>query len=270
MVSTETPSSSRPPVPARSETACHAPTFPHVTDPQVNNAGALGLTPYGGHLTGGIAGLTGRMTVRRTSVVHGLAVGRRCPPRTLHIGLALSRLRRRKKLLGARHRRYRRRCCASNHDAFRRRSHGAPPGHLRAAGAEGRRSGRVRAGKSRLDRNRVRAGVPHPSGTNAERIAFFLGRKPRQALSPNVQPERLIAARTESEAKNFSASLERNLEKVLAHDDLPLEVLLHGGCPHLGGDGGVIAGHEVRQHERLHLGSLRDPAHVLGKGMAVL
>jgi hypothetical protein len=52
-----------------------------------------------------------------------------------------------------------------------------------------------------LDRNQVLAGVPHPSGANAERIAFFLGRKARQALSPQVRPERLIAARTELEAK---------------------------------------------------------------------
>jgi len=57
------------------------------------------------------------------------------------------------------------------------------------------------AEKARLDRNRVLAGVPHPSGANAERIAFFLGRKARQALSPKVQPERLITARTELEAK---------------------------------------------------------------------
>lgn len=57
------------------------------------------------------------------------------------------------------------------------------------------------AEKARLDRNRVLAGLPHPSGANAERIAFFLGRKPRKALSPKVQPERLITARTELEAK---------------------------------------------------------------------
>ena len=36
------------------------------------------------------------------------------------------------------------------------------------------------AGKVGLDRNQVLAGVPHPSGANAERIAFFLGRKARQ------------------------------------------------------------------------------------------
>jgi hypothetical protein len=57
------------------------------------------------------------------------------------------------------------------------------------------------AEKARLDRNRVLTGLPHPSGANAERIAFFLGRKARQALSPQVRPERLIAARTELKAK---------------------------------------------------------------------
>ena len=44
-------------------------------------------------------------------------------------------------------------------------------------------------------------GLPHPSGANAQRSAFFLGRKERQALSPQVRPERLIAARTELKAK---------------------------------------------------------------------
>lgn len=54
---------------------------------------------------------------------------------------------------------------------------------------------------TRLDDNRVLVGLPHPSGANAERIAFFLGRKPRDALSAKVDPERLIAARTELKAK---------------------------------------------------------------------
>jgi hypothetical protein len=57
------------------------------------------------------------------------------------------------------------------------------------------------AEKSRLDHNRVLVGLPHPSGANAERIAFFLGRKAQHALSAKVRPERLIAARAELEAK---------------------------------------------------------------------
>jgi hypothetical protein len=42
---------------------------------------------------------------------------------------------------------------------------------------------------------RVLSGLPHPSGANAERIAFFLGSKPREALSNKVSPHKLIAAR---------------------------------------------------------------------------
>lgn len=52
-----------------------------------------------------------------------------------------------------------------------------------------------------LDQSRVLAGLPHPSGANAERIAFFLGRKPREMLSSKVNPDRLIAARAELETK---------------------------------------------------------------------
>ncbi|MGU3499446.1 hypothetical protein [Mycobacterium sp. C31M] len=52
------------------------------------------------------------------------------------------------------------------------------------------------AAQTGLDRNRVLAGMPHPSGANAERVAFFLGRKPREMLSNRVEPERIIAART--------------------------------------------------------------------------
>jgi len=47
----------------------------------------------------------------------------------------------------------------------------------------------------------VLSGLPHPSGANAERIAFFLGRKPKEALSTKVRPEQVIAARTELKAK---------------------------------------------------------------------
>jgi hypothetical protein len=52
-----------------------------------------------------------------------------------------------------------------------------------------------------LDTSRVLSGLPHPSGANAERIAFFLGRKPREHLSDKVEPERLIAARATLQAK---------------------------------------------------------------------
>ncbi|KQQ44619.1 hypothetical protein ASF58_20830 [Methylobacterium sp. Leaf125] len=51
------------------------------------------------------------------------------------------------------------------------------------------------AAQGRLDRRQVLAGLPHPSGANAERVAFFLGRKRREELSSKVNPEKLLAAR---------------------------------------------------------------------------
>lgn len=36
----------------------------------------------------------------------------------------------------------------------------------------------------------VLRGIPHPSGSNAERIAYFLGRKPRENLSSKTNPDR--------------------------------------------------------------------------------
>ena len=41
----------------------------------------------------------------------------------------------------------------------------------------------------------VLQGLPHPSGANAERIAYFLGRKPRHLLSMKTRPEGLDAGR---------------------------------------------------------------------------
>lgn len=43
--------------------------------------------------------------------------------------------------------------------------------------------------------DRVLSGLPHPSGANAERIAYFLGRKPRTALSNKTNPHELDVAR---------------------------------------------------------------------------
>lgn len=45
--------------------------------------------------------------------------------------------------------------------------------------------------------SRVLAGLPHPSGANAERIAYFLGRKDRASLSAKTAPEKLDQAREE-------------------------------------------------------------------------
>ncbi|MER8661310.1 hypothetical protein NKH34_09235 [Mesorhizobium sp. M1148] len=45
-----------------------------------------------------------------------------------------------------------------------------------------------------IPQSRVLDGLPHPSGANAERIAYFLGRKRRDALSAKTDPLSLDAA----------------------------------------------------------------------------
>lgn len=52
------------------------------------------------------------------------------------------------------------------------------------------------AGCGLLDRNRILDGLPHPSGANAERIAYFLGKKNRDALSSKTNPEKLDKAKS--------------------------------------------------------------------------
>lgn len=46
-----------------------------------------------------------------------------------------------------------------------------------------------------LDPDRILEGLPHPSGQNGERVAYFLGRKARAALSTKTRPEPLDEAR---------------------------------------------------------------------------
>jgi hypothetical protein len=46
-----------------------------------------------------------------------------------------------------------------------------------------------------LDPTRILAGLPHPSPANAERIAYFLGRKARDKLSLKTDPDKLDRAR---------------------------------------------------------------------------
>jgi len=46
-----------------------------------------------------------------------------------------------------------------------------------------------------LRADRVLTGMPHPSGANAERISFFLGRKPREQLSRKTRPDLIEQAR---------------------------------------------------------------------------
>lgn len=49
------------------------------------------------------------------------------------------------------------------------------------------------AARGDLDRTNVLAGLPHPSGANAERIAYFLGRKARENLSVKTNPDKIDA-----------------------------------------------------------------------------
>ena len=51
------------------------------------------------------------------------------------------------------------------------------------------------ADQGAIDRKRILDGLPHPSGANAERIAYFLGRKNRSALSAKTNPDKLDMAR---------------------------------------------------------------------------
>lgn len=51
------------------------------------------------------------------------------------------------------------------------------------------------AGQGLLDRSRIFDGLPHPSGANAERIAYFMGRKARAELSAKTNPDKLDEAR---------------------------------------------------------------------------
>ena len=52
-----------------------------------------------------------------------------------------------------------------------------------------------------MEASRVLEGLPHPSGANAERVAYFLGRKERELLSPKTNPDTLDAARRDLVAK---------------------------------------------------------------------
>lgn len=48
------------------------------------------------------------------------------------------------------------------------------------------------AGRGHLDPSRIIAGMPHPSGLNAERIAVFLGRKDPASVSRQTNPTKLL------------------------------------------------------------------------------
>lgn len=56
-------------------------------------------------------------------------------------------------------------------------------------------------GRGVLSDDKVLHGLPHPSGANAERIAYFLGRKPRERLSLKTNADLLDRARERLSAK---------------------------------------------------------------------
>jgi len=55
--------------------------------------------------------------------------------------------------------------------------------------------------KGVIDGSRVLDGMPHPSGANAERIAYFLGKKKREELSAKTNPDKLDSAKATMMAK---------------------------------------------------------------------
>ncbi len=57
-----------------------------------------------------------------------------------------------------------------------------------------------------ITHDQILDGLPHPSGANAERISYFLGRKPRHLLSTKTSPDVLDAARARLRQKVEAAS----------------------------------------------------------------
>jgi hypothetical protein len=53
------------------------------------------------------------------------------------------------------------------------------------------------ADQGAIDRSRILDGLPHPSGANAERIAYFLGRKEKAELSVKTNPTKLDEAKAQ-------------------------------------------------------------------------
>ena len=53
------------------------------------------------------------------------------------------------------------------------------------------------ADKGIIDHRRILQGLPHPSGANAERIAYFLGKKAKKDLSEKTDPSKLDQAKAE-------------------------------------------------------------------------
>lgn len=65
------------------------------------------------------------------------------------------------------------------------------------------------AGRGLLDEARILHGLPHPSGANAERIAYFLGRKDRSALSSRTNGGQIDADRLALREKMAALGMHR-------------------------------------------------------------
>lgn len=57
------------------------------------------------------------------------------------------------------------------------------------------------AGHLNISKDRILTGLPHPSGANAERIAFFLGRKSLEYISNKVNADSILTSRNQLNAK---------------------------------------------------------------------
>lgn len=62
------------------------------------------------------------------------------------------------------------------------------------------------SGKGFMAEDRILEGLPHPSGANAERIAYFLGRKGRGELSAKTNAEKLDEARIKLQSRVLALS----------------------------------------------------------------
>src|SRR5258708_3696469 len=69
-------------------------------------------------------------------------------------------------------------------------------------------------GRGLLDRRQVLQGLPHPSGANAERISYFIGRKSRDLLSAKTNPGTLDAALGTLRAQVQSVSMSHGRYRV--------------------------------------------------------
>jgi hypothetical protein len=50
-------------------------------------------------------------------------------------------------------------------------------------------------GEGLIKQKQILGGLPHPSGANAERIAYFLNEKPEEQLSAKTNPKKIDEAR---------------------------------------------------------------------------